>query len=175
MSLAVVLQRDDAQRNCLSAARDVTSIQLRPLALMPSISIPYMHSIIANESFVCSRCIARSVRDRARARPQYARRTITTTPRRLEDLGGKHAAEEQPAAKQGAMSSRLEQMTEESLEEGGRGARKAIRDAGFSEELKRKLEARIAEDASRKLDPTASAVLSMPVSDSSSHFLAESR
>lgn len=62
------------------------------------------------------------------------------------------------------MSRRLEQMTEESLEEGGSGARKAVREAGFSEELKRKLEARIVEEKNRELDPTASAVLSMPVS-----------
>lgn len=122
-----------------------------------------MHSIISRESFVCSRCLARGARDKARARSQYARRAVSTTLRRYEASGGKNVADE-THPQQGAMSRRLEQMTEESLEEGGSGARKAVREAGFSEELKRKLEARIVEEKNRELDPTASAVLSMPVS-----------
>lgn len=40
---------------------------------------------------------------------------------------------------QGAMSRRLAQATEEALYEGGRAGRKAVEDAGFSEELKQKL------------------------------------
>ncbi|KAB2575433.1 hypothetical protein DBV05_g5911 [Lasiodiplodia theobromae] len=45
----------------------------------------------------------------------------------------------------GAMSRRLESLTEEGLVSGGRAAQKAaVEDAGFSEELKKRLEARIA-------------------------------
>jgi hypothetical protein len=42
------------------------------------------------------------------------------------------------------MSRRLEQMSEESLETGGSSARKAVAEAGFDEELKRRLEERLA-------------------------------
>lgn len=42
------------------------------------------------------------------------------------------------------MSRRLSQMSEESLEEGGSSARKAVEEAGFDENLKRRLEERIA-------------------------------
>lgn len=44
----------------------------------------------------------------------------------------------------GAMSQRLAQMSEESLELGGRRAAKAVQEAGFDEDLKRQLEERIA-------------------------------
>ncbi|KAE8441666.1 hypothetical protein EG329_004587 [Mollisiaceae sp. DMI_Dod_QoI] len=44
---------------------------------------------------------------------------------------------------QGAMSRRLSQATEEALLEGGRAGRKAVEEAGFSEELKQKLLERV--------------------------------
>ena len=121
-----------------------------------------MHSTAAQETFVCIRCLARGAERSTRARKYNAARSLHTSPRRLAESGGKNAfAEEQ--AQQGAMSRRLQEMTEQSLEEGGRSARKAVQEAGFSEELKSQLEARIKDDKSRKLDPTASAALSMPV------------
>ncbi len=45
--------------------------------------------------------------------------------------------------KQGAMSRRLSQATEDAILEGGRAGRKAVEEAGFSEELKAKLLERI--------------------------------
>ena len=41
---------------------------------------------------------------------------------------------------EGAMSRRLTDLSEEALEKGGRGARKAVEEAGFDEAMKRKLE-----------------------------------
>ncbi|KAF2130505.1 hypothetical protein P153DRAFT_219354 [Dothidotthia symphoricarpi CBS 119687] len=47
-------------------------------------------------------------------------------------------------AEEGALTRRLREMSEEALESGGSGARKAVEDAGFSPELKAILESRIA-------------------------------
>ncbi|KAG8627488.1 hypothetical protein KVT40_004971 [Elsinoe batatas] len=52
--------------------------------------------------------------------------------------------DEEPEKEQGAMSRRLAELTSESLETGGRSARKAVDEAGFSEDLKKQLEERIA-------------------------------
>ena len=64
----------------------------------------------------------------------------------------------------GGMSRRLAQMTDESLDHGGRSAEKAMKEAGFSEELKRQLEERINNSKFRSDHPTAIVELNMPVS-----------
>lgn len=64
----------------------------------------------------------------------------------------------------GGMSRRLAQMTDESLDYGGRSAEKAIEEAGFSEELKRQLEERINDSKFRSDHPAAFVELNMPVS-----------
>lgn len=51
---------------------------------------------------------------------------------------------ENKKAEQGAMSRRLAEATEDALLEGGRAGRKAVEEAGFSEELKEKLLERVA-------------------------------
>lgn len=63
----------------------------------------------------------------------------------------------------GAMSRRLADMTDETLESGGRTARKAVEEAGFSEELKKRLEARIQDSEFRSENPAAFAQVNMPV------------
>ncbi len=63
----------------------------------------------------------------------------------------------------GAMSRRLSEMTEENIESGGRSARKVIHEAGFSEELKKRLEAKIEDSNFRNENPAAFAQLDMPV------------
>ena len=50
--------------------------------------------------------------------------------------------------------------------QGGRAARKAMSEAGFSEELKRRLEAKIADGNFRNDHPAAFAELDMPVRSS---------
>ena len=63
----------------------------------------------------------------------------------------------------GALSRRLAEMTEESIESGGRTAQKIMDEAGFSEELKRKLEAKIQDSNFRNENPAAFAQMDMPV------------
>ena len=63
----------------------------------------------------------------------------------------------------GGMSRRLAQMTDESVEQGGRSAKKAIEEGGFSEELKRRLEERIQESSFKSDNPAAFAQVNMPV------------
>ena len=66
------------------------------------------------------------------------------------------------------MSSRLNQMTEESLSHGGREAEKFVEEAGFSEELKRQLEERINDNTFKSDYPAAFAQMNMPVGHLSS-------
>lgn len=69
---------------------------------------------------------------------------------------------------EGRMSSRLKQMTDESLSHGGRGAEKVIEEAGFSEELKRQLEEKIRDSTFKSENPAAFAQMNMPVGHLSS-------
>ncbi|KAF2164638.1 hypothetical protein M409DRAFT_25033 [Zasmidium cellare ATCC 36951] len=55
-------------------------------------------------------------------------------------------------------------MSEESLETGGRSARKAVEEAGFSEDLKRELEKKVADASFRSDNASAFAQVSMPAS-----------
>lgn len=63
----------------------------------------------------------------------------------------------------GRMSERLSQMTEEFTERGDREVKKAISEGGFSEELRKKLEARIQASTFRNENPAAFAEINMPV------------
>ena len=63
----------------------------------------------------------------------------------------------------GQMSERLSQMTHESTQQGGRSAKRAIEEAGFSEELKRRLEARIQETSFKSENAATFAELNLPV------------
>ena len=65
---------------------------------------------------------------------------------------------------EGAMSRRLEEMTQEGLESSGLRADKVVQESGFSEELKRKLEARILDSKFRSDHPAAFVAMNMPVS-----------
>lgn len=62
------------------------------------------------------------------------------------------------------MSRRLAQMSEEAIEQGGRGAAKAVEEAGFSEELKSQLERKIADATFRSEHASAFAQASLPSS-----------
>ena len=63
----------------------------------------------------------------------------------------------------GRMSGRLAQITDEFIEQDGRRAKKAIEEGGFSEELKKKLEARLQESSFRSKNAAAFAEASLPV------------
>ena len=72
-------------------------------------------------------------------------------------------AERETEGLRGRMSERLAQMTEESIEQGGNVAKRTIQEAGFSEELKRRLEARIEESKFKSENAAAFAQITMPV------------
>lgn len=62
------------------------------------------------------------------------------------------------------MTRRLSEMSAESLETGGRGARKAVEEAGFSEELKARLEEKIASASFQSDNASAVAQANLPFS-----------
>ena len=80
-----------------------------------------------------------------------------------EDHTETHVETSDNGGEPGGMSRRLAQMTDESIEQGGRSAKKAIQDGGFSEGLKRRLEERIQESSFKSENPTAFAQVNMPV------------
>jgi hypothetical protein len=63
----------------------------------------------------------------------------------------------------GAMSRRLSEMAEECMDTGSKSDRKLMEDAGFSEELKRTLEERIAQTAFKAEHQQAFSEVNMPV------------
>lgn len=71
----------------------------------------------------------------------------------------KHEQEE----KVGGMSRRLAQMMDETIEQGGRSAQRSVDEAGFSEELRSRLEAKILDNGFKSDHPAAFSQLSMPV------------
>ncbi|KAL9013702.1 MAG: hypothetical protein Q9173_001619 [Seirophora scorigena] len=81
-----------------------------------------------------------------------------------QPYGGGEAAACEDDQSGGAMSRRLSEMTDETIERGGSSARKAMDEAGFSDELKRRLEAKIADSNFRSEHPAAFASLDMPSS-----------
>ena len=64
---------------------------------------------------------------------------------------------------EGRMSARLARMTDQMIEQSGQGAKKAIEDGGFSEDLKKKLEARLQESSFKSKNAAAFAQASLPV------------
>jgi len=61
------------------------------------------------------------------------------------------------------MSRRLAQMTEDAMLEGGRSARRNMEHVGFSEELKKQLEERVAAAAFKSEHAAAHSIVDMPV------------
>lgn len=66
---------------------------------------------------------------------------------------------------EGAMSRRLAEMTVDSIESGGSSAARNVQALGFSEELKKQLESRIADGAFRNQNQRAFAETEIPVCD----------
>ena len=74
-----------------------------------------------------------------------------------------NGSEGKSAEEKGAMSRKLEEMTDQGLEESGYRAQKIVAEAGFSEDLKRRLEAKIQGSEFKSKNPAAFATLEMPV------------
>jgi hypothetical protein len=72
-------------------------------------------------------------------------------------------AKQNVGQEEGAMSRRLSEMVEETMDTGSKSDRKLMQDAGFSEELKKKLEERIAQTAFQAENQQAFSEVNMPV------------
>ena len=69
-----------------------------------------------------------------------------------------------PTKEKGAMSRRLEELTNEGLEASGQRAGKFIAESGFSEDLKKRLEAKILDTKFKSDNAAAFSIHNMPVS-----------
>ncbi|KAL9097106.1 MAG: hypothetical protein Q9165_000532 [Trypethelium subeluteriae] len=121
--------------------------------------------------YLCARCL-RERSGSSYAQRHSARRPFSVSPRlpqskrnvvrgddeRNKEGLGTRAQEE----KQGAMSRRLAEMSDESLETGGRSARKAVEEAGFNEDLKQQLEERLGAAQFREEHRSALAQAELP-------------
>lgn len=129
-----------------------------------------MQGIARSTSNICGRCLRprttasingpRSVRFQTNETPQGALNTKSNSKEQVNNRqdGAK------PEKEQGAMSRRLEEMASENLETGGRSARKAVEEAGFSEELKARLQEKIASAGFKSDNASAFAQVEMPTS-----------
>ena len=128
-----------------------------------------MQGITRSSSNICGRCLrprinssingARNARFQSNEAPRAAMNTESNT--REQDNTQNGAS---PEKEQGAMSRRLEEMASDNLETGGRSARKAVEEAGFSEELKARLQEKIASASFKSDNASAFAQVDMPAS-----------
>lgn len=87
-------------------------------------------------------------------------------PETLKSRGNKDEKHEQEVKEEeetGAMSRRLAQMMDETIEQGGRSAQRSVDEAGFSEELRSRLEAKLLDSSFKSDHPAAFSQLSIPV------------
>ncbi|KAL9077549.1 MAG: hypothetical protein Q9157_003351, partial [Trypethelium eluteriae] len=132
-----------------------------------------MPSIADTSWYLCARCL------RERYGSLYVqwpstRRPFSASPRlpqpkpkvvRGDDEGKQDGLESRAQEEeQGAMSRRLADMSDESLETGGRSARKAVEEAGFNEDLKQQLEDRLVAAQFKEEHRSALAQAELPAS-----------
>ena len=123
-----------------------------------------MRGIVGPSPFVCARCL-RARSESLKPFRTCGRRSASGTspaPQSQEDGVPSKAPKEDEG--QGAMSRRLSEMSEESIETGGRSAIKAVEESGFSEELKSRLLDKIANANFRNEYAAAFAEANMPAS-----------
>lgn len=122
---------------------------------------------VTNLSRMCSSCSCRA---------KSQRRTTTFTPKTFSTLNiqrqnansnaddKKEGSSSQNEPKEeSAMARRLSEMTEDAFLEGGRSARKSVQEAGFSDDLKAKLEERVAASTFKSDYAAAHSIVDMPV------------
>ncbi len=96
----------------------------------------------------------------------YVRSFSNILPLSLPHVASKHDEQDngqKGGKEEGAMSKRLAEMTEETIDRDRRSAAQTVEAAGFSEELKKKLEARIADGAFRTQNQRALSEAEIPV------------
>lgn len=125
-----------------------------------------MPSIRFRSHPIYARCLYRQAQHPLRQHEHRAFSVSPASPHSPADKESRHdKARLQPeeAEDKGAMSRRLEDMVDRTIQEGGRAAPKVVEEAGFSEELKRTLALRIEDSKFRSDNPAALAQLNMPV------------
>lgn len=104
----------------------------------------------------------------ARSPATQNRRRFSALPRR-QNAASKPNEDDKPREtrnepeEEGAMTRRLSEMTEQAILEGGRSTRKNLSHAGFSEDLKKELEERVAAAAFKSDHAAAHSIANMPV------------
>jgi hypothetical protein len=126
-----------------------------------------MQGITRSSSLICGRCLrprtnvpingVRSVRFQSNETPQGA---LKPGPNDKDEGNRPDGAVSEK--EEGAMSRRLAEMASENLETGGRSARKAVEEAGFSEELKARLQEKIASAGFKSDNASAFAQVELP-------------
>jgi hypothetical protein len=132
-----------------------------------------MPSIKSSVPSICARCLYRqTLPGNTTPAPRHFSRLA-----HLQAISGAQAVQDgqsggndqnsgavEEGEKKGALSRRLEEMTHEALESSPRRAQKMVEESGFSEELKARLEARIAGSQMKSENPSAFAYASLPSS-----------
>lgn len=127
-----------------------------------------MQGIARSPSTICARCLRirtkagpsrAAAAGTARFQSTDASKDVTEAPRKQQDDTPRNTKEQKEG---GAMSRRLEEMASENLQTGGRSARKAVEEAGFSEELKARLQEKIAGSSFKSDNASAFAQVNMP-------------
>ena len=111
-----------------------------------------------------SRCLSN-------AASRQGREKEAETENKAQDKKDNGPAPKEEEEGQGAMSRRLTEMTEDSLLQGGKSSRNNMQQAGFSEELKAKLEEKIAAASFKSEHAAAFSIHNMPVRSESTHIL----
>ncbi|KAJ5807991.1 hypothetical protein N7474_009260 [Penicillium riverlandense] len=112
-----------------------------------------------------SKCVARApVRGFSAAYTRRQTPSSTTEQDASAKEDEKDANTSKDQKEESAMSRRLSQMTEDAMLEGGQSARRNMEQAGFSEELKKQLEERMAAASFKSEHAAAHSILDMPAS-----------
>ncbi|RYO96264.1 hypothetical protein DL765_011645 [Monosporascus sp. GIB2] len=114
--------------------------------------------------YVCARCAGSYLRNSARYSIPGRWRTHSTQTDDEADRDRETPTDASSAPEPGPMARRLEEATEEALLAGGRAGRRAVEEAGFSEELKERLLARVKDAQFRSENAAAFAEAGMPTS-----------
>ncbi|KAF4455829.1 hypothetical protein F53441_1910 [Fusarium austroafricanum] len=129
--------------------------------------------------FVCRRCLQASRQPRTLQPAHYSTHTGVSKPEdQQQDKATKNenSKKDEPVSgkEPGPMARRLEEATEEALFTGGRAGRRAVEDAGFSEELKERLLSKIADAnfKSENANAFAEAGLSSTAGEGTRHIAA---
>ncbi|KAK2060229.1 hypothetical protein LY76DRAFT_421033 [Colletotrichum caudatum] len=121
-----------------------------------------MATKLSRTSFLCGRCLRSNGRINTRIHPASRRFYSSDRSSEAAEAPPSDQSKDEPPKEKGAMSRRLEEATEEALLTGGRAGRRAVEDAGFSEELRERLLDKVQTAQFRSKYASAFAEASMP-------------